>query len=398
MDQLNLSNMITREVDITTLSPENKRQLQKYYFEMPADVRTSIAINFQDIFPEVTPRMFLHMTTADADAIIKMSSDLLKIFNHEMQEIRFLLPASWFDSLKLTIFIGSWNSETLMKGLNMITELYHEVLPSSRRNKLILQFMANFLEAWLLQKERGMLFYSKIFYTAEYSRLTQSPMSLAEIVVQYVDTPATALPARATLENMFFTKLMMEPSEDVSKNIFAILDVISAANVVIDRKYNYMLTMESTEVSRISENEVADNRGQVLIFGKHDFGLVPVETVKEELLRLNRNTLAEYLGGKASDSVISFNISDQTKMMIQEELSPNLCSVAIKRGNEMDMATLLILENKIYLLFRKNDVTAATFGISIGRLENGDRELIGISNESEFTYSLVGSEEIGIKE
>lgn len=397
MDNVKVLDLMDRCVDITQLPIETRAQLQKFYFEMPTGVRMDISLHFRDIFPEVTAKMFLHISTSELDTIIKMSSDLLKIFNNEYRDVRFYLPAAWFERMKETVFMESWCNSALTNGLNKITDLYAEALAITRRNRHILQFMANFLEAWLLQKERGQIFYMKIFHTEEFSRLTQSPMSLSEIVSEYLQVPATNVPRKVALEKLFYAKIQMNPVEDETKNIFFILDILSAAGITADRKYNIMLTMESAAVSNVTDSDVSDNLGQVSIFGHHDFGSISIDLIKEELLRLNRNTISDYLGRKTSDTVISFDISDQVKMMLQEELSPNICAVSINRGNEVDMATLLILEGKTYLLFRKSGVDNATFGISLGKMENGDRELLGISNESEFTYSLVGGEEIGIK-
>lgn len=396
MDNVKIVNLIDRCVDILTLSDEDKANLRRFYFEMPKDVRTDIAIHFREIFPEVTPQMFLHMNTAEVEIIVKMASDLVKIFNKELQLVRFFFSPTWIKQLEDTIFIPAAYSTDFVAGINRITNLYFEALATAKNNKHALQFMVNFLEAWLIQKESGWRFYMKIFHTDEYARATASAMSLGAVMMEYLQTNIEDDITRMRLEKLFYAIIANHWKPSEPDNLFTILDVFRAANIIPNKSYREVLIYESADVSYITDSEIADNVGQVSIFGNHNFGSMSIDTIKEELIRLNRGTIAEYLGRKNQDSGISFDISDQVKMIIREELSPNLCAVTIKRGNEVDMATLLTHESKVYLLFRKIGVDNATFGISLGSIGRGERELIGISNESEFTYSLVGGEEIGI--
>ena len=89
MDNVKVLGLMDRCVDITQLPIEIRAQLQKFYFEMPTGVRMDISLHFRDIFPEVTAKMFLHISTSELDTIIKMSSDLLKIFNNEYRDVSF---------------------------------------------------------------------------------------------------------------------------------------------------------------------------------------------------------------------------------------------------------------------------------------------------------------------
>lgn len=392
----NVLGLIENEVNIYDLNNDIKEGIRKFYYEMPKKVRTSVVLQFQEVFSDVTPKMFMHLSPGDVDAIIEKSSELVKIFDMEFKKIKFMMPADWIDRVKSTVYTESWSKETLLQGLLGITRVYTEKLEVASKIPAVLQVMANYLRAWLRQKECGLAFYSKVFYTEEYNRISNGTVSLCEIVDEYLRISRVQPASKIGLEKLFYTILQTEPSEHAEDNIFFILDIMNIKGIRTAIGDQASVIKDCARVSTMTESTVSDNIGQVSIFGTHDFGSMSIDQIKDELLRLNRNTLSEYLNGKIEDTFISFDISDQVKMILREELSSTMCVASVKRGDEVDMVTLLTLEGKTYLLFRKIGNDNVTFGIAIGAMANGERELIGISNESEFTYSLVGGEEIGM--
>lgn len=396
MNNAKVVNLIDKEVNIAELPSDAKKDLRKFYYEMPTEIRMGIALQIKEIFPEITPSVFIHMSRADVDVFFERVSELCKIFDDEFKKIRFSAPAGFAERLRLSVFMGSWDADHLLTGLKFITSVYSAHMVDAKRAPVVLQFMANYLKAWLQQKESGMMIYSRIFCSPEYTRLVQNPTPLYKIVDEYLRCDDTATETRIGLENLFYTILRTTPSEQGCDNIFSILDVMRAFKITTTITSEDAAYTEGTDVSNVTDSEVADNIGQVSIFGIHDFGSMPIDQVKADLIRLNRNTISEYLGGNTDDTGIAFDISDQVKMILKEELSPAMCAVTIRRGNEVDMATLLTHEGKTYLLFRRIGQDDITYGIAVGSMKNGARELIGISNESEFTYTLVGGEEIGM--
>lgn len=402
MDTAKVFGYNDQPINIANMEREKKEELRKYCHEMPSDVKMDIALNFREIFPEVSASDTVHMKTADYTDIMKKSSDLMKIFNNEKEPVRFFIPSNWTNDLSTTVYSPSFDTQSLWNGIKLILRKYNNIpLNNVEYTQKILQFMVNYFVAWLRHKEQGMMTYQRMTASDEYKRLMGSPIMLHEIVEEYLkDDPEyknhpDSQKRRAELEQIFHAMLRVEDDGLGEPIVFKFLDKARAHNIrstlaPIDIK----VSCES--VSVMTESTIADNTGQVSIFGSHNFGSMRIEAIKDDLMRLNRNTVAEYLGNKVDESVIRFGISDQNKMFLTEELMASICTATIKRGDEVDMVTIMSYENKAYLLFRKANIDGKIFGISIG--EDGSRELIGITSESEFTYKLVGGEEFTMPE
>lgn len=369
--------------------------IRSHFYELPIDAKLSVASNMNSFYPNYN-KIDEFKTTSD---FFSRYSNLIGLIENNQR----ICPEKIKKMLEVCSKQESYSTATLSKCILGLENNLYDLLKSGKLNSYtdLWNFLISFFIEFLKQKESGYILYSKLIGSREYYDIVSNDeMPLYKILQEYLTTKTNDSSKRLLLQNMYYSKLnsYFQPN-----SIFNIVEYFDNINLPLNITYilkSSKIYSESTEVplkdiSSAADDSIADNIGRVNLFGSNILNNFSIEEIKSELIRLNRNTIADFFPKNRGDSSkIDFNIDSETKMMLKEELSPNLCVGQVIRGNEIDKVTLIVYESVIYLLFRRLDIPSNIYGISLQKNYSNSRELIRISTDSDFSYRLVMDNDI----
>jgi len=146
--------------------------------------------------------------------------------------------------------------------------------------------------------------------------------------------------------------------------------------------------VQSTMTERVFTEEVVTNSAtDIKVFGEIDF--YNMDELKTELYRLDTDSIKSYLH-KNYDVVILYNIPEQLKMYLKSEFKSLMSSVALARGNESRIYTIMEYEKEKFLLFMVKDEPDTVYGISLDKSTiTNDRRILKIDQDENLSYQLV---------